>query len=187
MLLLHYNFTPCAVNSRKLHNIQLPLQTMKQDQANIWVVQGLDAVMIIGTGLGLCDLPASLESEGFIANHKPVEAVATQHIHFDHSGRLHRFENLAIRSSEVNTICHGDNFKTVTFMCDLEILKHLGENDGQVRSASSPGSLPRSWKKVMSWRDCRRLKVFHQLPGHSQGSIELVDTEARVLFRGDFD
>ena len=91
MLLLHYNFTPCAVNSRKLHNIQLPLQTMKQDQANIWVVQGLDAVMIMGTGLG---------REGFFANYKPVQGVATQHIHFDHSGRLHRFENLAIRSSE---------------------------------------------------------------------------------------
>ena len=72
-------------------------------------------------------------------------------------------------------------------MCDLEILKRLGENGGQVRIASSPGSLPRSWKKGMSWRDCRRLKVFHLLPGHSQGSIELVDTEARVLFRGDFD
>ena len=93
MLLLHYNFTPCAVNSRKLHNIQLPLQTMKQDQANIWVVQGSDAVMIMGTGLGLCDLPASLESEGFFANYKPVQGAAAQHIHFDHSGRLHRFEN----------------------------------------------------------------------------------------------
>ena len=154
------------------------------NRANIWVVQGSDADVIVDTGLGLWDLPGFLESEGLIGRHKPVQAVAT-HVHFDHSGGLHQFGNFAIHSSEANAIRRADNFETVTFVSDSEISKRPSEN----WRASSYRVQPGEPAKVVEEGDeldlgDRRLKVFH-LPGHSRGSIGLVDTEARILFSGD--
>ena len=87
---------------------------------------GLDVDVIMDTAMGLGDSPAFLESEGLIDKAHPYKP--SLDIHSNHSGGLHHFENLVIHSSEVNSICHGDNFKTVTFMSNSEIFKHLSEN-----------------------------------------------------------
>ena len=79
---------------------------------------------MIDTGLGLWDLPGFLKQQTLIGD-KPVTAVAT-HIHFDHSGGLHQFENFAIHSLEAEAIRKGDNYKTVTgFTSAAEIPSHL--------------------------------------------------------------
>lgn len=153
------------------------------NRANIWLVLGSTDDLIIDTGLGIWDLPKFLRERQLIGQ-KPVHAVAT-HVHFDHSGGMYQFENVAIHSNEANALQRGDNFETVSMITDSEI-----------------GLLPREdWKasefRVQAVKPTRvliegdvfdlgnkKLKVLH-LPGHSRGSIGLIDEEANILFSGD--
>lgn len=153
------------------------------NRANIWVVQGSTSDLIVDTGLGLWDLPGFLKKQGLMGE-KPVQAVAT-HVHFDHSGGLHQFENFAIHSLEANAIRRGDNFETVTFISDSEIPAppHEKWRASEFRDLSGEPSRVVEEGDVFDLGN-RRLKVLH-LPGHSRGSIGLVDEGARILFSGD--
>ena len=154
------------------------------NQANLWLVQGSTADLVIDTGIGLWDLPGFLEQQGLIGN-KPVTAVAT-HIHFDHSGGLHQFENFAVHSLEANAIREGDNYETVTIFIsksEVSVPPYDGwsMHDYKVKSAEPTRVLEEG--DVFDLGD-RKLRVLH-FPGHSRGSIGLIDEKARILFTGD--
>ena len=156
------------------------------NQANIWLVQGSREDLVIDTGLGLWDLPGFLKDRGLIGD-KPVQAVAT-HVHFDHSGGLHQFEKFSIHSLEANAMREGDNYETVTiFTNSAEITRppSNGEDwsisDYKVKCAQPSEVLEEG--HVFNLGD-RSLRVLH-LPGHSRGSIGIIDERARILFTGD--
>ena len=154
------------------------------NQANIWLVQGSNRDLVVDTGLGLWDLPGFLKQQGLIGD-KPVQAVAT-HIHFDHSGGLHQFENFAIHSLEAEAIRSGDNYETVTiFTSTAEISVPPNDawniQDYKVKSAEPVEVVEEG--HVFDLGD-RKLRVLH-FPGHSRGSIGLIDEQARILFSGD--
>ncbi len=154
------------------------------NQANIWLVQGSSQDLVIDTGLGLWDLPGFLKQQNLIGD-KPVTAVAT-HIHFDHSGGLHQFENFAIHNLEAEAIRKGDNYETVTILTstdEISVPPHDGWNirDYKVKSANPFKVLEEG--DVFDLGD-KKLRVLH-FPGHSRGSIGLIDEQARILFSGD--
>jgi glyoxylase-like metal-dependent hydrolase (beta-lactamase superfamily II) len=60
-------------------------------RCNIWHVRGRDCDLLVDTGMGL----ASLKEAAHDLLCKPVTAVAT-HIHFDHVGGLHEFDQRII-------------------------------------------------------------------------------------------
>ena len=153
------------------------------NQANIWIVQGSMADLVIDTGLGIWDLPKFLREHHLIGQ-KPVQAVAT-HVHFDHSGGLHQFENVAIHSNEADAIAQGDNYETVSLVTNSEI-GLLPREDWTASEYHVQAVKP---TKVLKEGDVfdlgnKKLKVLH-LPGHSRGSIGLLDEDAKILFSGD--
>lgn len=108
------------------------------NRANIWLLRGSHQDVVIDTGLGLRSLPDYIDSKGLLGKDpqrkNPLLAVAT-HAHFDHSGGLHQFQQVGVHSAEVDALANGDNFETVTWLSDREIVE-----------APSPGWRARHYK-----------------------------------------
>ncbi|KAM7017820.1 acyl-coenzyme A thioesterase MBLAC2 [Tautogolabrus adspersus] len=158
------------------------------NRANIWLLRGSHQDVVIDTGLGLRSLPDYIDAKGLLGKDpqrkNPLLAIAT-HAHFDHSGGLHQFQQVGVHSAEVDALANGDNFETVTWLSDREIVE-----------APSPGWRARQYKvkavqpthilqegDVINLGD-KQLTVLH-MPGHSRGSICLHDRDNKLLFSGD--
>lgn len=117
------------------------------NRANIWLVRGSQRDVVIDTGLGLRSLPDYLHLAGLLGpdptqgdegqqqrrgeedkepggsgRRRPLLAVAT-HVHFDHAGGLHQFEEVAVHSAEAAALRRGDNYETVTWLSDSEVVR----------------------------------------------------------------
>ncbi|WP_371009269.1 MBL fold metallo-hydrolase [Mesorhizobium sp. RCC_202] len=152
-------------------------------QANIFHVAGRDVDLIIDGGMGLVPLRPALD----LRPGKPVVAVAT-HIHVDHVGALSEFETRAGHRAEA------------TFfedMADEHTLAHLfraqpnavGRPPHQGWSPLRFQIRPAPLTRILDAGDRietgdRSLRVLH-LPGHSPGSIGLVDERNGDFFAGD--
>ncbi|XP_026858651.2 metallo-beta-lactamase domain-containing protein 2 [Electrophorus electricus] len=158
------------------------------NRANIWLIRGSHQDVVIDAGLGLRSLPEYINAKGLLGDdtkrRNPLLAIGT-HVHFDHSGGLHQFQQVGVHKAEVDALANGDNFETVTWLSDSEIVED-----------PSPGWTARQYRvkavqpthilqegDVINLGD-RQLTVLH-LPGHSRGSICLHDRDNKVLFSGD--
>uniref|UniRef100_A0A4W3K7L1 Metallo-beta-lactamase domain containing 2 n=1 Tax=Callorhinchus milii TaxID=7868 RepID=A0A4W3K7L1_CALMI len=159
------------------------LESQSGNRANMWLLRGSHLDLLIDAGLGLRSVPDYLKRAGLIGS-RPLLAVAT-HVHFDHSGGLHQFEKVAVHRAEAEALVQGDNFETVTWLSDSEIVK-APEPGWTARNYSVRPVLP---ARVLEDGDVinlgdRQLTVLH-MPGHSRGSICLHDRDQRILFSGD--
>ncbi|XP_061478150.1 acyl-coenzyme A thioesterase MBLAC2 [Rhineura floridana] len=178
------------------------------NRANIWLVRGSQRDVVIDTGLGLRSLPEYLHLAGLLdtesvpgddarerrgeeekvpvgcGRRRPLLAVAT-HVHFDHAGGLHQFEDVAVHSAEARALRRGDNYETVTWLSDSEVVRQPspGWSARQFRVRPVQPTLILQEGDVINLGD-RQLTVMH-MPGHSRGSICLHDRERKILFSGD--
>ncbi|XP_062874239.1 metallo-beta-lactamase domain-containing protein 2 [Trichomycterus rosablanca] len=158
------------------------------NRANIWLIRGSHQDVLVDAGLGLRSLPEYIGSKGLLGEgskrKNPLLAIGT-HVHFDHSGGLHQFQQVGVHEAEVDALANGDNFETVTWLSDREIVE-----------VPCPGWTARQYKvkpvqpthilqegNVINLGD-RQLTVLH-MPGHSRGSICLHDKDNKMLFSGD--
>lgn len=44
-------------------------------------------------------------------------------MHFDHSGGLYQFDRVAVHHAEAEALARGDNFETVTWLSDSEVVR----------------------------------------------------------------
>ena len=152
-------------------------------RANIWVVSGRDGDLVIDFGMGLRPLRPELRRD----DGKPLHAIAT-HVHVDHVGSFHEFEERAGHHLE------ADGFAS---MDDGHTLAHLFRSlDGAVAAPPQPGWRPTEFRlrqarltRLLGEGDevdvgNHRFEVLH-LPGHSPGSIALWEPAKRILFSGD--
>lgn len=152
-------------------------------QANIFHLRGRDADLVLDFGMGLSSLRGALE----LTDGKPVLAVAS-HGHVDHVGSFHEFEQRFGHVAEQAAFAE---------MHDGDTLASLFRNmDGAVThppistwQAAGYRLAPAPLTSLMAEGDIIdlgniRLRVLH-LPGHSPGSIGLLDEQGGQFFSGD--
>lgn len=73
------------------------------NRANIWLIKGQTQDLLVDTGLGVASLRQHLAE----LIDKPLLAIAS-HIHFDHAGGIHEFQDIAIHAAEADALRRGD-------------------------------------------------------------------------------
>uniref|UniRef100_UPI00358E1FC8 acyl-coenzyme A thioesterase MBLAC2 n=1 Tax=Myxine glutinosa TaxID=7769 RepID=UPI00358E1FC8 len=154
------------------------------NRANLWLLRGSCTDLLVDTGLGLWSLPEYLNAVGLISTRKPLLAVAT-HVHFDHAGGMHQFQATAIHRAEVPALEAGDNYEAVTWLSDSEVVQppHLGWKASDFRLQSTIPSRSLEDGEVLNLGN-KQVEVLHT-PGHSRGSICLLERSNGLLFSGD--
>jgi glyoxylase-like metal-dependent hydrolase (beta-lactamase superfamily II) len=152
-------------------------------RANIFHVVGKDADLVIDFGLGLVNLRNELR----IPSGKPVFAVAT-HVHVDHVGSFHEFET---------RLGHEAEAEAFALMPDGDTLAAYFRTQPDAMTAAVPTGMtpdaytisPAALTTVLVENDVIDIgdacyTVLH-LPGHSPGSIGLLDQTTGEFFSGD--
>ena len=161
-------------------------------RANLYLVRGRDRDLLVDSGLGLASLRAELA--GLLE--RPVIAVAT-HRHFDHTGGLHEFDEVAVHRDDAEAVSNAEGFAS------LRIEEYPPEEfSGYAAPPSLLTALPREGFDIASYAVTpvtptrvvdegdvvdlgdRRFEILH-LPGHTPGEIGLWEAETRTLFSGD--
>jgi glyoxylase-like metal-dependent hydrolase (beta-lactamase superfamily II) len=152
-------------------------------RANMFHVVGRDADLVIDFGMGLGDLRSALD----IRPGKPVLAVAT-HVHVDHVGSFHEFEPRLGHAAEAEAFAR---------MPDADTLAGYFRKQPEALTAAAPtGMTPEAYRispapltRILAENDVIDIgdacyTVLH-LPGHSPGSIGLLDHRTGEFFSGD--
>jgi glyoxylase-like metal-dependent hydrolase (beta-lactamase superfamily II) len=165
-------------------------------RCNIWHVRGRDRDLLIDTGLGM----ASLKEAARDLFAKTLTAVAT-HVHYDHVGGFHEFEDRIIHRAEAAKAAAGNAASLYGGGKEdalLESIRAAGYDVPPQLFTAVPSAeydplayqvMPAAASRVVDEGDVidagdRRFEVLH-LPGHSPGSIGLWEAKSGVLFSGD--
>jgi glyoxylase-like metal-dependent hydrolase (beta-lactamase superfamily II) len=166
-------------------------------RCNIWHVRGRDRDLIVDTGSGLSPLRRAIAD--LIA--RPLAAVAT-HIHYDHVGGLHEFDERMMHHVEAPRMnpyrefhplrashfpesfrpyLPADSSGAGDLLLDALPAENWTPGDYAITSTTPTRQL--SEGDVVDLGD-RAFEVMH-LPGHSPGSIGLWEQSTGVFFSGD--
>ena len=156
-----------------------------ENRANLWLVKGRDSDLLIDTGLGVSSLKLYLSE----LLDKPLKVVAS-HIHFDHSGGCHEFdqvfihqnEHQALRSGEQQLILSAPEFGFVPDS-DFDSIPYQGFSASDYEVKACPHARPIQHGDIIDLGN-KAFEVMH-LPGHSSGSIGLYNAKTQTLFSGD--
>jgi glyoxylase-like metal-dependent hydrolase (beta-lactamase superfamily II) len=165
-------------------------------RCNIWHVRGRDRDLLIDTGLGM----ASLKEAARELLAKALTAIAT-HVHYDHVGGFHEFEDRIIHRAEADKAAAGNSaslFGAGKEDALLESIRAAGYDVPPRLFTALPNDrydplayrvLPAPATRVVDEGDVidvgdRRFEILH-LPGHSPGSIGLWEAKTGILFSGD--
>ena len=152
-------------------------------RCNIWHVRGEKFDLIIDTGMGLSSLKEWVVKQ----TDKPVKAIIT-HSHFDHCGSLHEFdcrlghrEEADIMSNALNEqIVYSGAWKEIEIIDKKQFPNYSGKSF-YVTPAPLTGFLDDG--DVIDLGD-KAFQILH-LPGHSPGSIGLLNIKSKEIFSGD--
>lgn len=156
-----------------------------ENRANLWLIKGRDADLLIDTGLGVSSLKRYLAGQ----LDKPLKVVAS-HVHFDHSGSCHEFDEVYIHQNEHAALQTGDQRLILSeprfgFVpdSDFESLPWEGFSACDYAVRACPQAQALHHGDVIDLGN-RAFEVLH-LPGHSSGSIGLYDAASQQFFSGD--
>ena len=137
-----------------------------------YLIEGQQLALLFDTGPGARDI-----SEVVNALTKLPLIALPSHMHFDHTGNLHRFQTIALPDLSVLKACMRDGLLHATD--DL----FRGFLEGMVWRPV----IISEWWPIGTRIDLggRHLDLLHT-PGHSPDSVSLFDRDARILFAADF-
>lgn len=152
-------------------------------RANLFHVIGKDADLIIDFGMGLAPLRPFLNIE----IGKPVIALAT-HVHADHIGSFHEFEHRLGHAAEADGFAGMEDAVTLAHLF-RELPQGVEQKPGPSFERDDYVILPAPLGRVVAENDTVDIggpsyKVLY-LPGHSPGSIGLLDEASGTFFSGD--
>lgn len=154
-------------------------------RANIWLIKGRDAYLMIDTGLGVSSLKLYLAD----MLDRPLKVVAS-HVHFDHSGSCHEFDDVYIHQNELQALRSGDQNQIMAApkygwinLDDFDSLPYEGFSADTYTVKACPQAQALTHGDVIDLGD-KAFEVLH-LPGHSSGSVALYNRTDTQLFSGD--
>ncbi len=138
-----------------------------------YLIEGEDRALLFDTGPGERDISAVVRS----LTSKPVTAMPS-HMHFDHTGNLHRFASICIADLPMLRACVDEN----DLLAVPDVL-HLGSMEDRqwIRVRANEWVLPGSTIDLGG----RRLDVI-ATPGHAVDHVALIDRRANIIFASDF-
>ena len=155
------------------------------NRANIWLIKGRDADLLIDTGLGVSSLKLYLAD----VLDKPLKVVAS-HVHFDHSGSCHEFDQVYIHDNEHHALCSGDqqlmlSAPEIGFVpdSDFDCIPYQGFSASNYEVKACPQAQAIEHGDIIDLGN-KAFEVVH-LPGHSSGCIGLIDEKKQMFFSGD--
>lgn len=151
-------------------------------RANLWHIRGRDLDLVIDTGNGIASLRAAMAE----LLDRPILAVAT-HGHVDHAGGHHEFAERAIHPAEAAALEGDEAANLAPYLRGHAAPLTAVPTDGWSLEAFTVKAAPAT--RLLAEGDRidlggRAVTVLH-LPGHSPGSIGLLDEAAGLLFSGD--
>ncbi len=145
----------------------------EENLVNCYLIVGSEKALLIDTGLGLGDLGETIKE---ITN-LPLEVVMT-HGHCDHTGGRNNFPEYWINKKDTAFI-----YKIMSSNFAAGIMKKASKhNNHRPKAYKSKGKvleLGQTFK--LGDRTIRYLEV----PGHTKGSIALIDDQNKLMFTGD--
>jgi glyoxylase-like metal-dependent hydrolase (beta-lactamase superfamily II) len=166
-------------------------------ESNVWHVPGRDADLIVDFANGIGPLRPVVDA---LALEKPMIAVAT-HGHFDHVGGLHEFDDRRVHPADADMTrspfplkLRRDDFAEGTeemyayygYEVPDILISAVPAPDFDVAGWVSPGAEPTTLVDEGDVLDVgdRRFTVLHT-PGHTAGSVCLLEEKTGMLFTGD--
>lgn len=163
--------------------------------ANLWWVRGAHHDVVVDTGLGVASLRTHVPE---LFDHDSMAVVT--HTHLDHVGGAYEFPRVAVHEAEVGAVAAPEPASlhppTELALLGLEVPPGTELPPSLLRALPEPGYDPDTYAvrpaevtRVLAEGDLidlggTVLRVLH-LPGHSPGSIVLLDEERRRIFTGD--
>lgn len=151
-------------------------------RANLYRIAGRDFDIQLDFGVGISSLSKALPGKG-----KPILAIAS-HAHVDHVGSFHEFARRAGHAAEAKTFATMNDDGTLAswFLRQDEPIERLPLSDyslNDYRLLPAPVTELLDEGNTVDTGD-RLFRVLH-LPGHSPGSIALLDEKNGEFFSGD--
>jgi len=157
-----------------------------------YLILGDERAVLLDTGMGIGDIRAEAER----LTDLPV-TVVNSHSHYDHVGDNHRFDKVRafdddgevaqIERGRTRTECERflqpDSYPDLRPGFDpyLDLPPGFGPTTYEIR----PSPLMRRLRHLETIQLGGRTLTVHHTPGHSPGSICLLDSRDRLLFTGD--
>ncbi len=138
-----------------------------------YLILGEERAVLFDSGPGVRDIVPVVKSLTSL----PV-TVTTSHLHYDHTGNMDRFDNVAmidVPELRAQVQPHGHFFPNDDM--------HLGV----IENILAPTFAVDEWWKPSGTINLgdRKLTVLHT-PGHTKGSLMLYDSQRKTLFTGDY-
>lgn len=151
-------------------------------RCNIFYVRGRDRDLLVDTGMGLVSLTAQFP----ILADRPTIALAS-HTHFDHIGSHFEFKERLVHRAEAQILAHptrADTLVDAYVNVDMFTLLPPDPFDPDAYAVA-----PAPATRILDDGDLidlgnRRFEVIHA-PGHSPGSIGLLETATGIFMSGD--
>lgn len=152
---------------------------------NMYLLEGADKALLIDCGIGLGDIPAEVRK----LTDKPLIVVAT-HGHPDHDGAAAQFPEIYMHSQDIGmpelSYEQAPRFRTY-YVCSRIPVRNPGADvEAMLKLIQSNGPVTRRPIEdghVFELGN-RPVEVIHT-PGHTMGSVCLLDKKTRLLFNGD--
>lgn len=153
------------------------------EEALMYLVAGTERAVLIDTGTGIGRLDEVVAQ----LTDLPVEVINT-HEHYDHVGGNYRFANTAAFDdpAALKRLADGRTAESMARYKTDEYVIRPYPDGFDVAAWHIPSTVPTRLLHDGDFIDLggRVLEVIH-IPGHSPGSIALLDRDNRVLFTGD--
>jgi glyoxylase-like metal-dependent hydrolase (beta-lactamase superfamily II) len=148
-----------------------------------YLIEGRNKAVLVDTGMGIGDIKEVVEQLTRLK-----VSVVNSHTHFDHIGGNHQFDEIAVFNDdfEIENLERGRTIEELRGELRQELLYRPLPKGFDPKAYRILASKPTHLLKHEEMFDLgdRNLKVLHT-PGHSPGSICLLDTKSRELFTGD--